>query len=125
MKPAIDKDQRRFSRISFHAEVQLLLGQDTHPAHLLDIALKGALVKLLQPVAALQGKTCQLNLDLGRDGDMIVMEGVVVHQADLNIGIECRHIDVDSLTSLRRLVELNLGDETLLDRDLSHLFDSK
>jgi hypothetical protein len=32
---------------------------------------------------------------------------------------------VDSLTSLRRLVELNLGDEALLERELSHLFDSK
>jgi hypothetical protein len=32
---------------------------------------------------------------------------------------------VDSLTNLRRLVELNLGDATLLDRELSHLFDSR
>lgn len=125
MKPAVEKDQRRFSRISFRAEVRLFIGQDMHPAQLLDIALKGALVKLLHPVAALKGKTCQLNFNLGGDGDAIVMEGVVVHQAGENIGIECRHIDVDSLTSLRRLVELNLGDETRLDRELFHLFDQK
>ncbi|MDP2878191.1 MAG: PilZ domain-containing protein [Sulfuricella sp.] len=125
MKPASDNDKRRFSRIPFHADVQLHLGPDMHPAHLLDIALKGALVELRQPVAALRGKACQLTLNLGRGGEAIVMEGVVVHQEGRHVGIECRHIDVDSLTSLRRLVELNLGDETLLDRDLSHLFDSK
>lgn len=125
MKPAPDKDQRRFSRISFHADVQFTLGQDALPAHLLDIALKGALVELGQPVAALLGKACQLKLNLGGDGEAIVMEGVVVHQAGRHAGIECRHIDVDSLTSLRRLVELNLGDEALLERELSHLFDSK
>lgn len=125
MKPAPDSDQRRFSRISFHADVQLHLGQDAHPAHLLDIALKGALVELLQPVSALLGKACQLKLSLGGDGEAIVMEGAVVHQAGQQVGIECRHIDVDSLTSLRRLVELNLGDETQLGRELSHLFDAK
>ena len=30
-------------------------------------------------------------------------------------------IDLDSITHLRRLVELNLGDEKLLERELSHL----
>jgi hypothetical protein len=53
------------------------------------------------------------------------MDGVVVHQDGQHIGIKCRHIDVDSLTRLRRLVELNLGDATLLDRELPHLFVSK
>lgn len=125
MKPASDSDQRRFSRISFHAGVQLHLGPDVHPAHLLDIALKGALVELPQPVADLRGKICQLKLNLGRDGEAIVMDGVVAHQAGQHIGIKCCHMDLDSLTSLRRLVELNLGDETLLDRELSHLFDSR
>ncbi|GAO36633.1 hypothetical protein SCT_2042 [Sulfuricella sp. T08] len=125
MKLASDSDQRRFSRISFHANVQLHLGQEVHPAHLLDIALKGALMGLLQPVAALRGKACRLKLDLGRAGEAIVMEGVVVHQEGPHVGIECRQIDVDSLTSLRRLAELNLGDATLLNRELSHLFDSR
>lgn len=125
MKSVPDNDQRRFSRIPFHADVQLRLGQDGHSAHLLDIALKGALVELRQPVAALLGKPCQLKLNLGGDGKAIVMEGVVVHQEGQHVGIECRYIDLDSLTSLRRLAELNLGDEALMDRELSHLFDSK
>jgi hypothetical protein len=125
MKPSSDNDQRLFSRIPFHAVVQLRLGQDEHPAHLLDIALKGALVELRQPVADLRGKICQLRLKLSKDGEAIVMDGVVAHQEGQHVGIRCRHIDVDSLTSLRRLVELNLGDATLLDRELSHLFDSR
>ena len=125
MKPASDSDQRLFSRIPFHAFVQFHLGPEVHPAHLLDIALKGALVELRQPVENIRGKICKLTLKLGRDGEAIVMDGVVVHQSGQHIGIKCRHIDVDSLTSLRRLVELNLGDMTLLDRELSHLFNSR
>lgn len=124
MKPSSDNTQRLFSRILFHAGVQLHLGADVRPANLLDIALKGALVELQQPAAALRGKVCQLKLNLGKD-EAIVMEGVVVHQEGQCIGIESRSIDVDSLTRLRRLVELNLGNVALLDRELSHLFVSK
>ncbi len=33
----------------------------------------------------------------------------------------CEHIDIDSITHLKRLIELNLGDEALLHRELAHL----
>ena len=46
------------------------------------------------------------------------MEGKVIHQDGQHIGIECRHIDMESMINLRRLVELNLGDEKLLEREL-------
>lgn len=125
MKPLSDNTQRLFSRIPFHAGVLLHLGADVRPANLLDIALKGALVELQQPAASLRGKVCQLKLNLGKDGEAIVMDGLIVHQEGQRIGIESRSIDIDSLTHLRRLVELNLGDDTLLDRELYHLFDAK
>jgi len=37
------------------------------------------------------------------------------------LGLSCREIDLDSITHLRRLVALNLGDEALLDRELGLL----
>ena len=36
-------------------------------------------------------------------------------------GLICRNLDIDSATHLRRLVELNLGDPKLLERELSAL----
>ncbi len=33
------------------------------------------------------------------------------------------HIDIESIAHLRRLVELNVGDDSLLHRDLEHLSD--
>ena len=122
MKSADVSKLRQFSRIPFLADVQLHLAAGVQTGRLLDIALKGALVETPQPVAIDQGETCRLVLPLGEGGEQIVMEGVVVHREDRHLGIECRHIDVDSLTRLRRLVELNLGDADLLERELSHLF---
>ena len=117
-------ESRHFSRIPFQAEVQLQIQfEDTvQTAQLLDISLKGALVNTGQLVIKpLNGKNCSVVLLLGRDGEHITMKGKVVHQEGTLIGIECQHIDLDSITSLRRLVELNLGNEKLLERELSEM----
>ena len=126
MAAAADKDQRRFSRIPFAAEVVLGLRNGEYSCRLLDIALKGALVESDSTLPLETGENCSLTLVLGSggDGERIVMEGRTVHVEGERIGIECRSLDVDSLTNLRRLVGLNLGDEGLLERELSALFRS-
>ena len=115
---------RHFSRIPFHADVQLHfhLAKEEQTAHLLDISLKGALVETAQPSAYIyKGKLCRVTLLLGRGGEHIAMEGKVVHHEGQLMGIECQHIDLDSMTCLRRLVELNTGDENLLERELGEM----
>jgi hypothetical protein len=37
------------------------------------------------------------------------------------LGFVCQYIDLDSISHLRRLVELNLGDGSLLERELAAL----
>lgn len=123
MNPVHPTDLRRhFSRIAFHTDARLHVSHGVHTVHLLDLALKGALVEALDTFPVAMGDICSLVLPLHEDGEKIVMKGVVVHLQGARIGMQCQHIDVDSLTSLRRLVELNLGDANLVDRELSHLF---
>jgi hypothetical protein len=113
---------RHFSRIPFQANVQLYLHGVKEPriANLLDISLKGALIKTLTHNAPIKGQTCRLVLPLSHD-EHIEMTGRIIHQEGLRIGIECQQIDVDSMTSLRRLVELNMGDPLLLERELAEV----
>jgi hypothetical protein len=47
------------------------------------------------------------------------MAGEVVHVEDGRLGLRCTEIDLESITNLRRLVELNLGDEAALHREMS------
>ncbi len=115
-------DHRQFSRIPFHAAIELQCGGGAYRGKLADIALKGALLDLAPVAEIALGTECRLSLSLGEDSEKIVMEGTVAHREGGLIGIACRHIDVDSLTNLRRLVELNLGDASLLERELSALF---
>ena len=124
MNTANGNESRHFSRIPFHADVILHfhLANVEQTGHLLDISLKGALVETAQPLAnAFRGKICRMVLFLGKGGEHITMEGAVVHQEGKLIGIECQHIDLDSMSNLRRLVELNTGDEKLLARELAEV----
>ena len=56
------------------------------------------------------------------EGTAIRMDGVVAHIADQRVGLHCQNIDVDSITHLRRLIQLNLGDAELCDRELSAMW---
>ncbi len=114
--------QRHFSRVPFHAQVLLYLGEQPVQVALLDIALKGALIQMASPVAIALHAPCRLVLPLTEGGDAIEMRGQVVHLEGLNVGVACQDIDVFSLTQLRRLLELNTGDADLMDRELSLLF---
>jgi hypothetical protein len=126
MKPAPVKGLRQYARIPFFAQVLLHLQGTSLKVHLLDIALKGALVQTQTPNDTQQPlvlhQKCRLELPLADDGAGVVMSGSIVHLDQQHVGIACENIDLTSLTRLRRLIELNTGDTELMDRELSHLF---
>lgn len=124
MKITDSKKPRHFSRIPFHADVQLHFQhvKDIQTAHLLDISLKGALVETKQPIVnSFKDKNCSMTLVLLEGGENITMEGRVVHQEGRLMGIESLHIDVDSMINLRRLAQLNLGDAKRVERELAEM----
>ena len=113
---------RLFSRVPFFAQVSLNLSGQTLHVDLLDIALKGALVRTSSPVPVALGDKCRLTLPLADGGESIKMSGKVAHLEGCNIGMACEDIDLQSLTQLRRLLELNTGDADQMNRELSQLF---
>jgi hypothetical protein len=122
MKPGPVKGLRQYARVPFAAEVLLHVQDQTLKVQLIDIALKGALVQVDTSEKLALHTPCRLELPLADDGDGVVMSGAIVHLEGQHVGIECRNIDLTSLTRLRRLIELNTGDPDLMDRELSHLF---
>ncbi len=114
-------DRRRFWRAAFQAEVRLIdAGGGATPAELLDISLKGALVKVSPQWSGRLGDVLRIDLRLADDAE-IAMRAVVAHVEGLQVGLRCEDIDLDSITHLRRLVELNAGDASLLERELAAL----
>lgn len=113
-------DRRHFWRAHFHSPVLLTLHGQVTEAELQDISLKGALVVTPAGWPGKTGDRCQLRLSLGTDVK-INMSVTVAHLDARRVGLRCENIDLDSVTHLRRLVELNAGDPGLLDRELPAL----
>ena len=114
------QDQRIFSRINFDAKTSIIGTDQAWETTLLDISLKGALVSMPDNWSAETGASFILNITLSEDTS-ISMKATVAHTEDKHIGFHCAHIDLESITHLRRIVELNTGNEELLHRELSAL----
>lgn len=115
-----NQDRRQFWRAVFQSTVRLTTDAGTVDAVLLDISLKGALVEVPRRWSGKGGDACQLKLHLA-EGVIIAMWGKIAHVEGDFVGVRCETIDLDSITHLRRLVELNSGDPELLERELQTL----
>lgn len=113
-------ERRSFWRAVFHSPVRLTTHDGQVHAQLLDISLKGALLETGVDWPGKPGDECQLNLGLAL-GSNITMWTRVMHVEGRHVGLRCESIDIDSITHLRRLVELNSGDPSILDRELANL----
>ncbi|MEW5756620.1 MAG: PilZ domain-containing protein [Pseudomonadota bacterium] len=116
-------ERRKFTRIPFHITAHLVNATGSWHTPLLDISLKGALIDRPKNWNAARGEHFLMELDLGDHESIIRMEIEVAHTAQDHVGLHCLHIGLDSITHLRRLIELNLGEEALLDRELAALIE--
>lgn len=113
-------ERRHFWRAVFHSSVRLTTHGGLSYAQLEDISLRGALVEVGENWNGTKGDDCLLQFDLGV-GASISMWAKVTHVDGRHIGLHCVSLDLDSITHLRRLVELNAGDPALLERELTSL----
>jgi hypothetical protein len=112
--------RRNFWRTIFHAPVLITAHKKEVYVQLLDISLKGALIETNDGWHANLGEECLLCLNLAPE-TTINMQAIVMHVEEPHIGLQCKSIDIDSITHLRRLVELNSGAPEILDRELRRL----
>lgn len=115
-------ERRQFWRAAFNAPVNLITHTAGTDVMLDDISLKGALLEVPLGWTGYVGEHCRLQLPLGNGQDMnITMHGRLTHIKGQKVGMLCDSLDLDSITHLRRLVELNAGDPDLLERELATL----
>jgi len=125
MSEQVTSERRRFSRIPFDAVAHINSedGDEYLNCKVIDVSLKGLLVEKPGQWHAKLHKLCRVNLLLEQGQIVIEMQASVANISEHMLGFECQEIDLDSITHLKRLVELNLGDEGLLHRELITLLD--
>ena len=115
------EDKRHFHRILCNGSVRLHGHGYEGETALLDLSLKGALVQEPGDWRGAAGDDYELEILLENADTPLRMRTLVAHREHGHVGFRCHHIDIDSISFLRRLVELNLGDPALLERELSAL----
>lgn len=119
-KSRAGSERRQFHRIVYDAPAVLSDGETTRPVELIDLSLHGCLLRFPAEGIVQRATEYKLTVRLS-DATEIRMNLAWVRGAGEQTAFECTHIDLDSICELKRLVELNLGDATLLERDLNAL----
>lgn len=116
-------EKRRFHRVGFDGVARLTCGTEELTCTVVDLSLHGALVAADTLPAS--GGECTLRIPLSEEAGITMLVRVVhTFPEEGRAGLECTSIDIDSIQQLRRLVELNLGDDEVLNRDLEALYRS-
>jgi len=115
------QERRSHQRIPFQAEIIMQCGNEEWSCNLLDISLKGMLVEPPDNLDIDTRKPCALALFLGEEAAIHARVRITHEMGNGNWGLQWLHIDIDSLKHLRRLLELNLNDPSLLNRELAEL----
>lgn len=113
-------DNRHFHRILYTAQARVHGDDQPWDCEIIDLSLKGCLLSFSSPWQGDQTKLYTLTLKLSEEVE-IRMGVSVTHVLANRVGFKCEHIDLDSISELRRLVELNLGSSDMLERDLQSL----
>jgi len=116
-------EKRRFDRI-FHDASTYLTSQNSKEieCQLIDLSLNGCLVLSQSASQFYQVKApCNICITLADDLSIKASAHIAFIGKENHIGLQFDDIDIDSITTLRRLVELNIGDSLILERNLHSL----
>lgn len=121
-------ERRRYSRIYLdlagvlESEVQ----HRSFGVHVRDVSLKGAFVELAnyeEDPHLFKGQKYKLVITL-QATTKIVMYMTCRHVMGKKLGLECNLIEPDSISHLKRLVEMNIGRSDILNRELNVLINN-
>jgi hypothetical protein len=114
-------ERRHFNRVAFNTTATFYADKRKVECQIIDVSIQGVLLKLFENTDVEVGSDYQLEIPLGDRDEIISMDLELMHQDMNTLGLMCTYIDLESITHLRRLVELNLGDSELLERNFGAL----
>ena len=111
--------KRRFRRVPFTTEVTLNAGQKVWSVELLDVAMKGAMVSSTGPLPLDLGSKCSLCITLPGTSIALDFQAELIHREENRYGFKFISENLETLTHLRKLIELNTGDAEATRGELS------
>ena len=117
------KEKRHYKRIHFVDEIEISHAGKTYHGMVMDISLKGVLIKLKElPAGDVAGLNWQIRLPLSPEVEILV-NAKPSHVEQHSVGFQFTEIDSDSMMHLRRMLELNTGEASEIERELEQMVD--
>ena len=117
------EDRRKFNRVPFQCDCQIRSGERTWPGELLDISLRGALFQIPETTSLAFGDKCHLDISLSDGSIHLQFESEVAHKEEDQHGFRFISENLETLTHLRRLLELNLGEDDIMKKEIGYWLD--
>ncbi len=122
-----DSERRHFTRIRFDGDAWLIDPGNNRQwqTEVIDISLRGAMIRRPTTDGPRDfDNTYLLQLLLSEEVQLEFETRITHYDNPDHLGLHFDHMDLDSASHLHRLVELNLGDPALLERELAELLES-
>ncbi len=118
------RERRQFSRIVYHAVATLEQGSTQCLGQVKDISLHGLLLNVDNPdICFRTDHLIDVRFTLPGSDIELSMSTQLVNKSGATFRMRIDHIDIESLSHLKRLVQLNVGSDELLNRNIEHLSD--
>lgn len=114
-------DERRlFKRVKFESNSNLEIEDKSYEGDLTDISLRGALFYSDQDIPLNDGDNAILRIYLPPSDITLTFDVLLAHRRDNSFGFKFISEDIDTITHLRRLLELNLGEDGDIGLEITH-----
>jgi len=113
------EDKRHFKRIAFTADIDVEYNGKNYTAELLDLSLKGILIKPEEKMPVQNNDLVLIKITLPMTDIILSFKSELVHRYNNNLGLKFICVDIDTITHLKRLMELNTGDAEKISEEMS------
>ena len=103
-------EKRHFSRIDFKAHSQIEFDNKSYEGNLIDLYLGGALLSFKDQISLKIKDRCTLIICLHSSDIKLIFEAELTHIHKNNMGFKFLSEDIGTMTHLRNLLSLNVGD---------------
>ena len=116
-------ERRQFSWVVYQVPTEISQEQINESGLVQDLSLHGLLIQCDELQRFSQDSPVHVSFKLAKSDINIQLEATIVSTINTSMRLRIEHLDIDSISHLKSLVELNVGDDEQLSREIEHLTD--
>ncbi|PAW11188.1 PilZ domain-containing protein [Vibrio sp. V1B] len=116
-------ERRRFSRIIYQVSALVEQNDLALQATIQDLSLHGLLLRAENANSLESSLPVEVAFSFAQSEQVMQLTADIIAVASNEIRLKIINIDIDSISQLKRFIELNVGNNELLNRELEYLSD--